>query len=67
MIVCVCRRLNSAKVSAAISGGANTPACVLAHHGERFNCGRCRETIAEMIGENRPANENTQPVLAAAE
>ena len=55
MIICVCRNLNSQKVAAAIDTGATTPACVMACHGQRFNCGKCREHISEMIAERQPA------------
>ena len=67
MIICVCRRLNTEKVTAAIEDGARTPACVLAHHGTRFNCGKCREEISEMIDQT-PAGELGNPgLLLAAE
>jgi bacterioferritin-associated ferredoxin len=49
MIVCVCNRLNEAKIRDAI---ACEPSCtdeVYALCGVRKNCGRCQETIAEMM------------------
>ena len=52
MIVCVCNRLNEAKIRAAIEGGRPTRADdVYGLCGVRKNCGRCQETIAEMMDE----------------
>lgn len=69
MIVCVCRRLNSAKITAAVNSGARTPASVLAHHGERFNCGKCRCAITEMIEAMAVPQEDlaADPIPLAAE
>ena len=61
MIVCVCNRLNDAKVQGAIRAGAHSADEVYAHCGVTRNCGRCQETIEQMV-------EAAQaPVLAAAE
>ena len=49
MIVCVCNRLNEARVRAAIADGAETPAGVYAGCGVKRNCGRCQETIENML------------------
>jgi bacterioferritin-associated ferredoxin len=49
MIVCVCNRLNETKVRAAIERGPACPNDVYALCGVRKNCGRCQETIAEMM------------------
>jgi bacterioferritin-associated ferredoxin len=49
MIVCVCNRLNESRIHAAIAGGADTPLEVYAGCGVKRNCGRCQETIAEML------------------
>jgi len=49
MIVCVCNRLNEARIWDAIDSGAKTPDAVYAGCGVRRNCGRCQETIAEML------------------
>ncbi|MGQ0741598.1 MAG: (2Fe-2S)-binding protein [Alphaproteobacteria bacterium] len=48
MIVCVCNRLNEAKIRAAFRAGALTPEDVFAFYKVRKNCGRCLETIEEM-------------------
>ncbi|MEM9234099.1 MAG: (2Fe-2S)-binding protein [Pseudomonadota bacterium] len=65
MIVCVCRRLNSAAVKDAISCGARSPEAVQAHHGCQFNCGRCRTTIGEMIAEDMDQRQDGQQLIAA--
>jgi bacterioferritin-associated ferredoxin len=49
MIVCVCNRLNETRVQCAIDSGAKTPEAVYAGCGVKRNCGRCQETIAEML------------------
>ena len=51
MIVCVCNRLNEARIRCAIAGGAETPVEVYAGCGVERNCGRCQDTIAEMLDE----------------
>jgi len=52
MIVCVCNRLNEAKISAAIERGRPSRADdVYGLCGVRKNCGRCQETIAGMMDE----------------
>src|ERR1700679_1918576 len=53
MIVCVCNRLNDTRIRAACEAG---PACaseVYALCGVKRNCGRCQDTIAEMLEEAR--------------
>jgi bacterioferritin-associated ferredoxin len=49
MIICVCNRINSKGVAAAVEAGASHPEAVQAHHGCAFNCGKCRPLIGEMI------------------
>jgi bacterioferritin-associated ferredoxin len=49
MIVCVCNRLNETKIRDAISRGPSCSDEVYALCGVRKNCGRCQETIAEMV------------------
>ena len=49
MIICVCRGLNTSKVTAAIEAGARSPAQVHAHHDTTINCGKCCETVCGMI------------------
>jgi bacterioferritin-associated ferredoxin len=49
MIVCVCNRLNESRIWGAIDAGAQTPEAVYSGCGVKRNCGRCQETIAEML------------------
>ncbi|RKQ69546.1 bacterioferritin-associated ferredoxin [Litorimonas taeanensis] len=49
MIYCVCRQINTEKVDFAACNGAKTARCVLAHYGERFNCGKCASSIQERL------------------
>ncbi len=56
MIICVCNRINSKAVREAVEAGAATPMDVQAHHGCQFNCGKCANTIGEMICEARVAD-----------
>ena len=51
MIVCVCNRVNEARIRAAIAHGADTPDEVYAGCGVERNCGRCQETIENMLDE----------------
>jgi bacterioferritin-associated ferredoxin len=62
MIYCVCNSINTAKVDTAVSCGARSAKCVLAHHGKKFNCGQCVSAIKERLCE---LNDATQ--LQAAE
>jgi len=55
MIVCVCNRLNSSRIQNAIDAGARTPDAVYSGCGVKRNCGRCQETIADMLEEQRRA------------
>jgi bacterioferritin-associated ferredoxin len=54
MIVCVCNRLNEDRVRSAILTGACCSEDVYARCGVRKNCGRCQETIDDML-EKEPA------------
>ena len=58
MIICVCHRLNTQKVEAAIQSGARSPRQVHAHHQTRINCGKCSETVCEMIRKNQTAQSS---------
>ena len=55
MIVCVCNRLNEARVRQSIAAGAKSADDVYALCGVKRNCGRCQETIVEMLDEKRAA------------
>lgn len=57
MIYCVCRQINTKKVDAAAACGARSAKCVLAHHGERFNCGQCAQSITDRLNEIRSSQE----------
>ena len=57
MIVCVCNRLNEARIRAAIARGAECADEVYAGCGVKRNCGRCQETIEEMLVEAPSAKE----------
>jgi len=61
MIVCVCNRLNEAKVLRAIACGASSPEQVYAHNGVAKVCGTCHETIEAMV------QQAQEEVLQAAE
>jgi len=68
VIVCLCHNINCRKVREAIDAGAASCAKVYMHHGVRPKCGRCVDTVREMVGRERaeptPALE---PLLQAAE
>jgi bacterioferritin-associated ferredoxin len=55
MIVCVCNRLNEARIWDAIDNGAQSPEAVYAGCGVKRNCGRCQETIAGMLDADKAA------------
>jgi bacterioferritin-associated ferredoxin len=55
MIVCVCNRLNEDRVRTAINTGACCSEDVYVRCGVRKNCGRCQETIEEMLDESLAA------------
>ncbi|MEQ8558718.1 MAG: (2Fe-2S)-binding protein [Henriciella sp.] len=65
MIICICRRINDQGVQAAIEAGARSPEAVQAHHGCEFNCGKCRNTMGEMISESVDAMPANIPLVAA--
>jgi len=66
MIICVCNAINCKSVRAAVEAGADSPKAVQAHHGCRFQCGKCRPSIGEMIADT--ANDRgASPSLVAAE
>ena len=66
MIICVCNAINCKSVRAAVEAGADSPKAVQAHHGCRFQCGKCRPSIGEMLADT--ANDQAAgPALIAAE
>jgi bacterioferritin-associated ferredoxin len=67
MIICVCRSLNCRDVRAAIHAGARSPAQVHAHHGTTINCGKCSESVCEMLREetDHPSGGQATRLLAA--
>jgi bacterioferritin-associated ferredoxin len=60
MIVCVCNRLNEAKIYGAIACGAASPEQVYAFNGVKRNCGTCHETIEAMLKDAQEAQSQLQ-------
>jgi bacterioferritin-associated ferredoxin len=67
MIICVCRNLNTEKVSDAIAAGARSPAQVHRHHGVTMNCGKCCETVCDMLRGCGATAQQDAGMLVAAE
>lgn len=67
MIICVCRSLNTSKVTDAIAAGARSPREVHAHHATTINCGKCCETVCGMIRETQCQAADRASALVAAE
>jgi bacterioferritin-associated ferredoxin len=65
MIICVCNRINCRSVREAVESGARSPNAVQAHHGCKFNCGKCSTTIGEMIAEHMDRCAPETRVMAA--
>ena len=65
MIMCVCNRINCRSVREAVNAGARSPKAVQAHHGCRINCGKCSQSISEMISEQMDRCVSDLPILAA--
>ncbi len=65
MIVCVCNRINCRSVRAAVASGARSPKDVQAHHGCRFNCGKCSSEIGDIISREMDAAISLFPAVAA--
>jgi bacterioferritin-associated ferredoxin len=59
MIVCVCNRLNDSKIRTAVESGAASADEVYTRCGVRKNCGRCQQTIEDML--------DARALLAAAQ
>ena len=66
MIICVCNAINCKSVRAAVEAGADSPKAVQAHHGCKFQCGKCRPSIGEMIS-NTLFDRDPSPALVPAE
>lgn len=58
MIVCVCNRVSSSELEAAIAEGATTVQSLSAHTGCGTQCGRCISTVRQMLDEA----ENTHDI-----
>jgi bacterioferritin-associated ferredoxin len=58
MIVCVCNRLNDTRIRAACEAGPKRAEDVYGLCGTKRKCGRCQETIAEMLDETRAETSN---------
>lgn len=65
MIICVCHRLSTRHVNEALDAGARSPRQVHSHHKTRINCGKCSETVCQMIGERRAASGQLAAGIAA--
>ena len=51
MIVCSCNTISSSTIQDFIACGANDPETIMSCLGYEFECGVCREAMAEMISE----------------
>jgi bacterioferritin-associated ferredoxin len=60
MIVCVCNRLNETRIRAACEAGPQRAEDVYGLCGVKRNCGRCQETIAEILDETRAVTRNRE-------
>lgn len=65
MIICICNRINCRSVRDAVDSGARSPKAVQAHHGCKFNCGKCSQSIGELIAEQVERCAPDLPILAA--
>ncbi|MBB6250674.1 (2Fe-2S)-binding protein [Nitrospirillum iridis] len=66
MYVCVCNAINCRTVRTHIGAGAQSVGAVFKAQGCSPRCGRCFDTMREMIDEGKGAN-TSEPVLRAAE
>jgi bacterioferritin-associated ferredoxin len=62
MIVCVCNRLNEARIRTAVRSGAGSADEVYARCGVERNCGRCQDEIEQMLD----AAQAETPLVRAA-
>ncbi|MCE2474696.1 MAG: (2Fe-2S)-binding protein [Alphaproteobacteria bacterium] len=54
MYVCLCNSIRCSDVRSAAGAGASTPGGVYRHMGCRPQCGRCRDTIVEVLSAPAP-------------
>ncbi|KZD03537.1 (2Fe-2S)-binding protein [Oceanibaculum pacificum] len=72
MYVCICNAISDRRVRAVIEDGAATVGQVYRACGSQPQCGRCRTTICDMLGERRAASNaaplglGLQPALTIA-
>ncbi|WP_371397893.1 hypothetical protein [Fretibacter rubidus] len=60
----MCNNINTQKLDTAAACGARKPACVLRHHGKKFNCGQCVSSIQDRLN-TLNAIENASLLQAA--
>ena len=65
MIICICRRINEEGVREAVEAGALSPEAVQAQHGCRFNCGKCRCAMGEVIADSLESHGSELTLVAA--
>ena len=65
MIICICNRINEKAAAEAVEAGARSPRAVLAHHGCKFNCGKCRCAMGEFIADALDKNPEDSELIAA--
>jgi len=65
MIVCICNHLNCKAVRKAVQSGARAPKDVQMAHGCKFNCGKCKLEISELICDEMEKSLSSQPLVAA--
>ncbi|MDZ5650378.1 (2Fe-2S)-binding protein [Nitrospirillum sp. BR 11828] len=66
MYVCVCNAINCRTVRTHVGAGAQSVGAVFKAQGCAPRCGKCFDTMREMIQEGQTAN-SSEPVLRAAE
>ena len=64
MIICVCHNLNGRKVGEAIDNGAQSPKEIQAHHGNKFQCGRCKPEMCALIRAQNSADTPVENAIA---
>lgn len=66
MYVCLCTGMNCRQVKQAVAEGARSHAQVFLRNGLRPSCGRCRDTVVEMVREHAPCEQRAVASLPAA-